>query len=508
MSTTPPFTSRFIQGAAVILLRYRPELEVLLIQRSPELSAFPGHWAFPGGKKDAQDHNLEETALRELFEETGLVLATLSSDIALSQQREWQQQLNTNPALWQTLKSHLLTTSARKKLSPIGWRVAPPLHPVRFEAAYYYAEYTAEVTPRISSEAVQAVWWKPQDLLHEWQTGQALVPVPVLEVLRVLATVSHRHDDNTHEALARLANSRSIHYSKIELYPGVEILPLRTPTLAPATHTNTYLVGNKRFVVIDPATPYPEEQQHLKRRITERMAQGDSPEAILLTHHHLDHVGGAAFLQAEFGVPVFAHPLTQQRLQSMDYPLHIDALIQPGHVWDLSAPGQTFRLEALFTPGHAPGHVCFIEPHHKLGFVGDMVAGVGSIVIQHPEGSQDPDGHMQRYLDSLQRLKALALRRAFPAHGPMLTQPNQVFEDYIAHRLHREAQILKHLAQQPLSLRQLRHKVYPDLAPALEQFAEDSLRAHLVKLADEERIAHTPHEHGEEVISLLTYSPP
>ena len=156
--------------------------------------------------------------------------------------------------------------------------------------------------------------------------------------------------------------------------------------------------------------------------------------------------------------------------------------------WHLQSGTKNLVLEALFTPGHAPGHLCFIEKNQRFGIVGDMVAGVGSIVIQHPKGSTHPDGHMQSYLESLERLKSLDLHRAFPAHGPMITHPNMTFTAYIKHRLAREAQILQHLSTVPCELSDLRQNVYPDLNTALYAFAEDSLRAHLVKLEAENQV--------------------
>jgi endoribonuclease LACTB2 len=275
----------------------------------------------------------------------------------------------------------------------------------------------------------------------------------------------------------------------MEIHPAVEMLPLRTPTLKPATHTNAYFVGQESFVIIDPATPYADEQHLLRERIERRIQKGHQPLAVLLTHHHIDHIGAAAYLQDHFSLPVMAHARTQKRLQQMNYPLRIDRLIDEGDDWTLQWGEKALKLEALFTPGHAPGHLCFIEKNQRFGIVGDMVAGIGSIVIQHPEGSHDPDGHMQDYLNSLERLKSLALIRAFPAHGPMITHPSLTFSTYIAHRLAREQQILACLEDSPCDLPTLRSRVYPDLDIALYTFAEDALRAHLVKLANEDRVS-------------------
>ena len=470
----------------MVLVRYRPHLEVLLIHRSPTLKAYPDYWAFPGGREDPEDINFADTALRELFEETALTLVAPPAYTEF-QRLQWQKDLNTGNRSWTEIKKHLGYEDLEPSLTFMGWRVAPPIHPVRFEAAYFYAEYTADDEAHISSEAQAAKWWRPQALIQSWERGEALIPPPVMGVLRTLAPVS-RLEADTHQALRALSNSRTELYQDMEIHPAVEMLPLRTPTLAPATHTNTYFVGKESFVVIDPATPYPEEQALLRERIQARMQKGHQPIAVLLTHHHADHIGAAADLQGHFKLPVLAHALTQKRLQQMGYPLTVDGLIDEGDAWELQWGETSLHLEALFTPGHAPGHLCFIEKNQRFGVVGDMVAGIGSIVIQHPANSSDPDGHMKNYLDSLERLKSLNLCRAFPAHGPMITHPNITFTTYIEHRLAREQQILACLKDFPRQLSDLRHCVYPDLDSALTTFAEDALRAHLVKLTQEKRV--------------------
>ena len=80
--------------------------------------------------------------------------------------------------------------------------------------------------------------------------------------------------------------------------PWIRRVPVRTPTLPPATHTNVYVVGEGDLVVVDPASPYPEEQLALDTYLEERAAAGERVIEVLLTHHHVDHVSGAAHLAA------------------------------------------------------------------------------------------------------------------------------------------------------------------------------------------------------------------
>src|SRR5690606_21411309 len=140
---------------------------------------------------------------------------------------------------------------------------------------------------------------------------------------------------------------------------GVVAFPVRTPTLPPATHTNCYLAGDREIVVIDPGSPAGDEQRALDDLVDAWAADGRAVVAVWLTHHHGDHVGGARHLSERLGVPVAAHPATAERLAGR---VRIDQLLADGDTLPLAGDPPR-RLRAVHTPGHAPGHLCFLEEH-------------------------------------------------------------------------------------------------------------------------------------------------
>jgi glyoxylase-like metal-dependent hydrolase (beta-lactamase superfamily II) len=103
----------------------------------------------------------------------------------------------------------------------------------------------------------------------------------------------------------------------------------------------------------------------------------------------------------------------------------------------------------------------------------------GTVVIPASRG-----GSLREYLASLERIRALQPRRLLPAHGPVVTDPQGLIDEYLAHRAARERQIVEALKDDCTRVEDLVARIYPDLSPSLRGAAEETVRAHLVKLRD------------------------
>ncbi len=258
---------------------------------------------------------------------------------------------------------------------------------------------------------------------------------------------------------------------------GVVRIALRTPTLPPATHTNSYLVGTSAFYVVEPASPWPEEQSRLHAAVRARVARGDRLVAAIVTHHHHDHVGGARAFCDAFDVPLLAHPATRDRLR-----VRVDATLDEGARLDPALAD--LDIAVLHTPGHAPGHLCLYARAHGWAVVGDMVASEGTILIDPEDG-----GDMSDYLAELGRLASLRPARLLPAHGAPIDDAVARLEYYVAHRLAREARVLDAVGAQPTTLVDVVAGAYADTPNAPHLLAMRSAAAHLERLARLCRVA-------------------
>jgi len=260
-----------------------------------------------------------------------------------------------------------------------------------------------------------------------------------------------------------------------QVAPAVLRVPLRTPTLPPATHTNCLLVGQRRVVVIEPATPHAAEQRRLDAEIDRVVRRGGQVVAILLTHHHPDHVGYAAALRDRLGVPLCAHAETAARVT-----FGVDRLLPDGETIELD---DGLAIDAVFTPGHAPGHLVYRERHTGIVHAGDMVAGEGTILIDPTDA-----GDMAAYLASLERLGTLGARALVPAHGPVLHDPGATVRRYVEHRRMRERKVLAAVGGHGARLGEILAAAYDDTPVLLWPLAARSLDAHLDKLVAEGRV--------------------
>jgi glyoxylase-like metal-dependent hydrolase (beta-lactamase superfamily II)/8-oxo-dGTP pyrophosphatase MutT (NUDIX family) len=477
--------SDIAEAASVLLTRGRGSPQVYAVRRAEALRFFGGFIAFPGGRVGSADAAVDQAvdprrvcAARELFEETGVLVARRSdgsfppSGPTLEHCR--RELLAERLSFTDVLRSMQVRIRA-DDFTRAGDLVTPPFTTTRFDTTFFVVCLPAGQEPEVWPGELDAGWWETaQTLLARWRLGELVSP-PTVSLLRAVEGLPmHLLPERLAPLLDAIASGA---IQPIYFAPGARMIPLRTIALRPATHTNAFLVGAEQTYLIDPGPRDADEQGRLFA-----ILDAEPPlTAVVLTHHHPDHVGAAAACAERYRVPVWAHPWTAQALQGK---VAVSRLLGEGHRIELGSaadgtPG--WHLRALHTPGHAPGHLAFYDPHYRFLYASDMVSTLTSIVVAPPEGD------LTVYLESLRRLLTLDCRLLLPAHGSPTSRPRQTLEEAITHREKREAMLLAALGAVPRSVPDLTVELYKGLPAPLMRFAELQVLAGLQKLDREGR---------------------
>lgn len=264
-----------------------------------------------------------------------------------------------------------------------------------------------------------------------------------------------------------------------ELSPGVVRLVANNPSPFTFHGTNTYLIGTKELALIDPG---PEDEAHFQAIM--RTAAGRPITHIFITHTHRDHTDGLERLRAATGAKICARGRARHAPSSLktspsgaefaDIEFEPDIVMNDGDV----VSGPDWQLEALFTPGHAPDHLCFSEPERNVLFCGDHVMSWNTTVVAPPEGN------MSDYMQSLEKLLDRKETVFMPGHGGRIEQPSRMVKAYMVHRRWREQAILDAIRQGHTKIDRIVAVIYEGLDPRLIRAASLSVLAHVESLVE------------------------
>lgn len=254
---------------------------------------------------------------------------------------------------------------------------------------------------------------------------------------------------------------------------GGQVTPWALCVLAPNPSamtldgTNTWLLADPdadEVLIVDPGPLGGGHGEAIVRALRER----DSRAAgILLTHGHADHSEGAGLLAERLRCAVRAldprHRLGDEGLADGDV---------------VAAAGVEVRVVA--TPGHTADSLTFHSAPDGALLTGDTLLGRGTTVVAHP------DGRLDDYLGSLERLRRFAEQtgaiRVLPGHGPALDDPVGLLDAYLEHRQARLDQVRSALAAGAQTAQEVVALVYGDLPHGVRFAAELSVRAQLEHL--------------------------
>lgn len=251
----------------------------------------------------------------------------------------------------------------------------------------------------------------------------------------------------------------------VELSPGLRRITQNNPGPFTGPGTNTYLVGTQHLFIFEPGQ---EDEAHFAAIVR---AVGDAEVVgIVPSHAHSDHWPLAPRLAAHFATLTLGFAARSG--------FEPDLLVEDEMT--LHAPG--VEVTAIHTPGHASDHLCYLLGDGKTLLSGDHVMGWSTSIIAPPDGS------LNDYLASLDRLSALPLETLHSAHGPPILDGRARIQEIRAHRLERTRQALHSLQSGEKSIPEMADEIYTELPENMKPAAQISLQAHLLALVEDSRV--------------------
>jgi glyoxylase-like metal-dependent hydrolase (beta-lactamase superfamily II) len=257
--------------------------------------------------------------------------------------------------------------------------------------------------------------------------------------------------------------------------PGLVRVTAHNASAYTFTGTNSFILGHDRVAVIDPG---PDSAAH--QAALERAVSGRPIEAIILTHTHRDHSASARRLADAWGAPLWfegRHRLSRplRRFErnpiqnSCDWDLVPDRKLADGEMLEVGG----VRLSVHTTPGHCANHLAFGLVGTPTLLTGDHIMGWNSTLVSVPDGS------MEDYLASLDKVIALEFSHYVPAHGGPIADGVIYARALKAHREARNAQVLAAVTAGANTLGKVVSAVYPQIGVALRIAARMTVTAHV-----------------------------
>jgi ribonuclease/clavin/mitogillin len=410
-------------AATVVLLRSQArQLEVLLVERPATMAFAPGLHAFPGGAVDPGDREpgLAElsvvtpeelarafggeitpdealataiAAIRELFEETGILLADGPADrdvLASARGALLAGTTGIGPVV-----SFLGVRLRTDLLAPLSRWVTPPPYPRRFDARFYAAQLPTGAVPAFApGEVAGHRWLTPRAALDLVANGELRLWPPTSTTLQQL-----EHVRTFAEIQSRLGPGVPVERWTEEVIDAIGRVPLAAAGGVPGQGVNAYLVGHRELLLVDPGDP----GEAAGTAIADAMAARQGTiRAVLLTHADPDHAAGALGQAERWGVPVLVGPGGGR-----DLPFDT-AELEDGQAIDVT----DVRAVVLATPGHRSDHIALVADGRdgRAVLTGDLVGELANRTIVGP-----PDRVAWR--SSLFRLAEVVPDLLLPGHG-------------------------------------------------------------------------------------------
>jgi glyoxylase-like metal-dependent hydrolase (beta-lactamase superfamily II)/8-oxo-dGTP pyrophosphatase MutT (NUDIX family) len=331
-------------------------------------------------------------ALRELFEEAGVLLADpMPAIVDLDAARRALLRGDVSLA---DVADGLDVQLGTDLLAPIAHWTTPPVMARRFDTRFFAAELPEGIEPSFEvDEVIAHRWLTPGAGLEAMAAGEIGMWVPTSSTLQQLRYVSGLAEIRERIVPGPVAAPRVIAER-----PGITRVILPTAGAVPGQTVNAYLVGRRRLVLVDPGDPSDAATAALREAAA---ALGGEIAAVALTHVDPDHAAGAEVMALQLEIPVIAGPASGRHLPYAVREVRGGSRITDGDI----------GLEVIATPGPRGDHVAFAVGTDLL--VGDLI---GPRADQAVLGPVDVTARTESIARVVARHPAILL----PGHGQPL----------------------------------------------------------------------------------------
>jgi glyoxylase-like metal-dependent hydrolase (beta-lactamase superfamily II) len=230
-------------------------------------------------------------------------------------------------------------------------------------------------------------------------------------------------------------------------------------------HVHCYLARREgKWTIIDAGLHRQETKKTWEAAFQQYGIAPADIERIIITHYHPDHFGYTGGLQQWTGADVYMSEMSWKRatyvwteenfthneqfyrtagmpetlvrqLRENDDSFYYLVRPFPDNV-NFIHEGETYEIgeltyEAIHTPGHAEGHMCFYNREEKVLLAGDhLLKKITPNISYHGYGDPNP---LQTYLNSLEKIRALDISLVIPGHGPVFTDAQERIEELLRH---------------------------------------------------------------------------
>ena len=204
----------------------------------------------------------------------------------------------------------------------------------------------------------------------------------------------------------------------VQLEEGIFMIPGRK-----SGGCNVFVLrGSHKVALIDVGMP--EDYGVLCSGLAELGLTMDDVSLAILTHEHVDHVGGLPGLPRHVVVAAHARAATKLQLDDQFSMMsgafgagkvsgHVDIHLEDGSLIDLGG----IQLRTIYTPGHCSGAICLYEPKRGALFTSDTIFAGGIL------GGIFASGNISDYINSLMRLREFRVASMYPGHGRISSNP-------------------------------------------------------------------------------------